>query len=44
MGGEEFVMIAPHTIDYGEFIIILEKLREKVEKTEFIIEGKDKIH
>ena len=39
-GGEEFIMIAPYTIDYSEFVVILEKLREKIEKTKFHISGK----
>ena len=42
-GGEEFIMIAPYTIGYNEFTIILEKLREKVEKHGFQIEGPNKI-
>lgn len=43
-GGEEFIMIAPYSMEYNEFNIILEKLREKVEKTPFSIEGNDKIN
>lgn len=42
-GGEEFVMIAPYNIGYNEFTIILEKLREKVERQGFPVEGNDKI-
>ena len=42
-GGEEFIMIAPYNIDYNEFTIILEKLREKVEGHLFSIEGNVRI-
>ena len=34
-GGEEFLMIAPSSVTYSEFIIVLEKLREKVGKVKF---------
>ena len=43
-GGEEFVMLAPHTIKYDEFTAILEKLRKKVSETKFEIENKKKIN
>lgn len=43
-GGEEFIMIAPYNIDFDEFVIILEKLREKVEKHLFQIEDSKKIN
>lgn len=43
-GGEEFVMLAPHHIEYSEFTKILEKLRIKVSETEFNIENDQKIN
>ena len=43
-GGEEFVLIAPYTISYNEFCVILEKLREKVEEVKFNITSKKTIH
>lgn len=42
-GGEEFLMIAPNTIDYDDFTINLEKLREKIESTKFLINNKKEI-
>ncbi|MCR4581416.1 MAG: GGDEF domain-containing protein [Bacilli bacterium] len=42
-GGEEFIMIAPYTIDYNEFCVVLEKLREKIEKYKFAITAKNNI-
>ena len=43
-GGEEFVLIAPSSIYYDEFIIILEKLREKVAKTKISVSTGKKIN
>lgn len=43
-GGEEFVMIAPSNISYSEFLIILETLRNNVEKRKFIIEDDKEIN
>ena len=43
-GGEEFVMVAPYTIDYFEFVTILEKLRVKVSQKKFAIDDKKKIN
>lgn len=43
-GGEEFVLISPSTIYYDEFIIILEKLREKVAKTKISVSNGKKIN
>lgn len=37
-GGEEFVLLAPHTVSYKRFMNILERLRLKVSKTKFKIE------
>ena len=34
-GGEEFIMIAPNSIEFNEFTIILEKLREKIQSKTF---------
>jgi len=42
-GGEEFIMIAPYTIDYNEFCVVLEKLREKIEKYKFAITAKNNL-
>lgn len=42
-GGEEFVLICPSTIYYDEFIIILEKLREKVAKTKISVSSGKKV-
>ena len=41
-GGEEFVMIAPHTMTYNSFTNTLEKIREKVAKTDFVSENNNK--
>ena len=43
-GGEEFVMIAPSNVTYSEFIIVLEKLREKVGRTKFQIDENKEIN
>ena len=43
-GGEEFVLISPSTIYYDEFVIILEKLREKVAKTKMSVSNGKKIN
>ena len=43
-GGEEFLLIAPYTIDYFEFVTILEKLRMKVEEKKFAIDDEQKIN
>ena len=37
-GGEEFVLLAPHTVSYKRFMNTLERLRLKVSKTKFKIE------
>ena len=42
-GGEEFVLIAPHNINYNDFTNLLEKLRIKVSETNFEIENQEKI-
>ena len=42
-GGEEFVMIAPHTVEYAAFCSRLEKIRKKVESTKFKTEDGKKI-
>lgn len=42
-GGEEFVMIAPYTIGYEEFCLILEKLREKIESNKYSVSAKKSI-
>ena len=42
-GGEEFVLISPSTINYDEFVIILEKLREKVAKTKISVSNGKKL-
>ena len=42
-GGEEFVIICPHTTSYLDFTNSLELLRQKIEKTPFVIEGDKKI-
>lgn len=42
-GGEEFVMIAPPSIPYNEFLVIIEKLRVNVENRKFEIEDNQQI-
>lgn len=43
-GGEEFVMIAPHTISYSEFTKILERLRINISEVKFDIENNKEIN
>ena len=40
-GGEEFIMIAPNGIEFQEFVIILEKLRERMESKHISVNKKD---
>ena len=43
-GGEEFVILAPHSIRYSEFTKILEKIRVIISETKFEIENNKKIN
>ena len=38
-GGEEFVIIAPSSLDYSEFVTMLDRLRIKISRTKFKIEN-----
>ena len=42
-GGEEFIMIAPSSMTYNEFLVILEKLRVNVNKNKFAISNDKEI-
>ena len=42
-GGEEFLLITPCDVSYKQFMATLERIRVKVSKTKFSIEGKEKI-
>lgn len=43
-GGEEFVILAPSSIKYSEFVSILEKLRLKISRSKFKIEDEKEIN
>ena len=38
-GGEEFIMIAPHSVSYKTFVKKLENIRQEVEETVFKTEN-----
>ena len=43
-GGEEFIMIAPHTMRYATFTKILEDMRKRIGEAMFNIENNEKIN
>ena len=43
-GGEEFILLAPSTIKYKEFLDILKKLNLKISKTKFKVESGEEIN